>query len=130
MKPAAKLPPKSSSKKANSLKSPVKPSTPPRAKAEKAPQPAVQAPAPGQAPRAAPLPPVASHAAEAPIYGHMTNSIDRMVRAMEDRASIINRGMVIICGLILAFMMAGFFATTLALQQGIKDSTRSMATPS
>jgi hypothetical protein len=57
-------------------------------------------------------------------------SIDRMVRAMEDRASIINRGMVIICGLILAFMMAGFFATTLALQQGIKDSTRSMATPS
>ena len=57
-------------------------------------------------------------------------SIDRMVVAMEDRASIINRGMVIICGMILAFMMAGFFATTLALQQGIKESTRSMAAPS
>ena len=53
-----------------------------------------------------------------------------MVVAMEDRASIINRGMVIICGMILAFMMAGFFATTLALQQGIKESTRSMAAPS
>ena len=53
-------------------------------------------------------------------------SIDRMVVAMEDRASILSRGMVLFCGLILAFMMAGFFSTTMALQQGIKESTREM----
>jgi hypothetical protein len=53
-------------------------------------------------------------------------SIDRMVVAMEDRASILSRGMVMVCGLILAFMMAGFFSTTMALQQGIKESTREM----
>ena len=54
-------------------------------------------------------------------------SIDRMVVAMEERASIINRGMVVICGLILAFMMAGFFSTTMALQQGIKESTQMLS---
>jgi polyhydroxyalkanoate synthase len=73
------------------MKTPAKsfPKTPRRSlKAETAQQTIAQAPRPEEAPRAAPLPPVASHSSEAPIYGHMTNSIDRMVRALQGRATL------------------------------------------
>ena len=53
-------------------------------------------------------------------------SIDRMVRMMEQRSNAINRLMILICGVLLAFMMAGFFSTTMSLQQGIKDSSRNI----
>jgi hypothetical protein len=54
-------------------------------------------------------------------------SIDRMVRMMEQRSNAINRLMILICGVLLAFMMGGFFSTTMSLQQGIKDSARNIS---
>lgn len=56
-------------------------------------------------------------------------SIDRMVRMMDARSNAINRLMILVCGLLLAFMMGGFFSTTMSLQQGIKESNQNLTSP-
>ena len=52
-------------------------------------------------------------------------SIDQLTRTIERSAAKLNSVLMVVCGLILAFMMAGFFATAMELQTGIqKMSTR------
>jgi hypothetical protein len=57
-------------------------------------------------------------------------SIDRLVLTMERRAARINSGMIVVCGILLATMMAGFLSTTMSLQSAVRDSAQgSSATP-
>ena len=47
-------------------------------------------------------------------------SIDRLVLLIQDGAGKMNTALIIICGLILCVMMAGFFMTAMSLHQGIQ----------
>ena len=49
-------------------------------------------------------------------------SIDRLAASIEASAAKLNSGLLVICGLILGLMMAGFFGTAMELQSGISSA--------
>lgn len=52
-------------------------------------------------------------------------SIDRVIATIEKSAGRMSTGILVICGIVLFIMMAGFFGTTMELQSGIKNSSQS-----
>ena len=49
-------------------------------------------------------------------------SMDRVIQSIERSATRLSTSMLVICGLVLAFMMMGFFATAMEMQTGIRSS--------
>jgi hypothetical protein len=56
-------------------------------------------------------------------------SIDRMVKEMELGSGRLNSLLMIVCGLVLALFMVAFFATTMGMQEAIRDGSQQMTRP-
>lgn len=48
-------------------------------------------------------------------------SIDQMVGVIEKRAQMLNTAMILVCGLVLGLMFAGFMSTAMSLQSGLNE---------